>query len=932
MARILVLAMGAALAMVLGVGPSRAQNAYVTNSDDGTVTVIATGTNTVAGSPITVGNGPGGVAVTPDGSQVYVSNNDTNTVSVINTATNAVSTITVGTAGTEGPAGIAVTPDGKTVYVAVANELPSPPDAGTGTVVVIDTASNTVTTSIVGFVFPYGVAVTPDGAHIYVTDESAETVSVIATSTNTVTDTIADGSFGELTGVAMTPDGSKIYVASNNGEGGGIVFVIDTSTNTVVGSPIAVGFEPFGVAVTPDGAHVYVANESDNTVSVIATSTNTVTDTIVDASFSNPAGVAVTPDGTKVYVANESGGDGGTVSVIDTSTSMVTAVITVGNAPVAFGNFIGPPTLTVSETGNGQVTSSPVGINCSPTSTQCALGFAGGTTVTLTATANAGSMFTGWGGGVCSGTAPCVIDLTNDTPVSATFTVIPSFLLSVTDAGTGSGTVSSNPSGINCPGACSASYQSGTQVVLTATPAPGSMFSGWSGAGCPATGTCTVTMNAAESVTATFSPIPPVTLTVVEAGTGAGLVTSKPAGINCSSTSNQCAAPFAAGSQVTLSASASVGSSFSGWSGSGCSGTGTCQVTLSADTTVTATFKQKPTTNMLSVALTGGGSGTVTSTPSGINCGPTCTASFDTGTQITLSAAAASGSTFAGWSGGGCSGTNGCTLTLNADTIVTASFVVTSANLTLVAAVLPTSRSVEIGTPGTAFATMINAGPADAATCTIAPATGIPASFVFQTTDPITNQLTGTANTPADIAAGQAGTFVIALTPTAAFAPTNVAFTFTCANAPSPAASIIGVDTLNLSASATPVPDIVALAASADPGYVDIPGATGTGVFAVATVNLGIDATIAVTANTGMANLPITLTLCQTAPTGVICLAPPAGTVTLDIPPNATPTFGVFVAGNAFVANMPAVNRVFVTFTDSGGVLRGETSVAVRTH
>jgi YVTN family beta-propeller protein len=130
MARILVLAMGAALAMVLGVGPSRAQNAYVTNSDDGTVTVIATGTNTVAGSPITVGNGPGGVAVTPDGSQVYVSNNDTNTVSVINTATNAVSTITVGTAGTEGPAGIAVTPDGKTVYVAVANELPSPPDAG----------------------------------------------------------------------------------------------------------------------------------------------------------------------------------------------------------------------------------------------------------------------------------------------------------------------------------------------------------------------------------------------------------------------------------------------------------------------------------------------------------------------------------------------------------------------------------------------------------------------------------------------------------------------------------------------------------------------------------------------------------------------------------------------------------------------------------
>jgi hypothetical protein len=336
---------------------------------------------------------------------------------------------------------------------------------------------------------------------------------------------------------------------------------------------------------------------------------------------------------------------------------------------------------------------------------------------------------------------------------------------------------------------------------------------------------------------------------------------------------------------------------------------------------------------MLSVALTGGGAGTVTSTPSGINCGATCAASFDTGTQIALAAAAANGSTFAGWSGGGCSGIDGCTLTLNADTTVTASFVAdTAGNLTLVAAVLPTSRSVEIGATPTAFATIIDAGPDNASTCTIAPATGIPASFLFQTTDPTTNALTGTPNTPANIAAGQAGTFVIAFTPIAAFNPTNVAFIFTCANAPSPAATTVGVDTLNLSASTTPVPDIVALAASGDPGFVDIPGATGTGVFAVATVNLGIDATIAASANTGAANLPVTLTLCQTDPSSGACLAAPAATVSTDIPPNATPTFGIFVTGSAPVADMPGVNRIFVTFTDAGGVLRGETSVAVRTQ
>jgi hypothetical protein len=352
---------------------------------------------------------------------------------------------------------------------------------------------------------------------------------------------------------------------------------------------------------------------------------------------------------------------------------------------------------------------------------------------------------------------------------------------------------------------------------------------------------------------------------------------------------------------------------------------------MSAAENVSATFTAV--TETLTVAETGTGAGLVTSSPAGINCGSDCAASFDSGTQVVLSAAAASGSTFAGWSGGGCGGDQNCTVTLGAATTVNASFVADSAgNLTLVAAVLPLSRSVKIGNTATAFATIIDAGPDNAATCTIAPATGIPANFVFQTTDPTTNALIGTANTPANIAAGQAGTFVIALTPTAAFAPTNVAFTFTCANAPSPAASVTGVDILNLSGSTTPVPDVVALAASADPGYVDVPGAAGTGVFAVATVNLGIDATITASANTGTANLPVTLLVCQTDPTSGTCLAAPAASVTTDIPPNATPTFGIFVTGSAPVADMPGVNRIFVTFTDSGGTLRGETSVAVRTQ
>ena len=78
------------------------------------------------------------------------------------------------------------------------------------------------------------------------------------------------------------------------------------------------------------------------------------------------------------------------------------------------------------------------------------------------------------------------------------------YTLTVAKSGTGSGTVTSTPAGINCGATCSASFTSGTSVSLTATPAAGSTFTGWNGP-CSGTGTCTVTMNSAISVTATFA-------------------------------------------------------------------------------------------------------------------------------------------------------------------------------------------------------------------------------------------------------------------------------------------------------------------------------------------------------------------------------------------------------------------------------------------
>jgi endoglucanase len=163
----------------------------------------------------------------------------------------------------------------------------------------------------------------------------------------------------------------------------------------------------------------------------------------------------------------------------------------------------------------------------------------------------------------------------------------PTPILTVTTSGTGSGTVSSSPAGIDCGATCSASFPSGTNVTLTATPADGSTFDGWGGA-CSGTGTCSLTLTAAQLVTATFTSTTTTTcsVTVTEDGSGTGTVSSSPAGIDCSS---DCSETYACGTDVTLTATPTGVSTFGGWSGA-CTGTGTCVLTVNAALAVTATF------------------------------------------------------------------------------------------------------------------------------------------------------------------------------------------------------------------------------------------------------------------------------------------------------------------------------------------------------
>lgn len=202
--------------------------------------------------------------------------------------------------------------------------------------------------------------------------------------------------------------------------------------------------------------------------------------------------------------------------------------------------------------------------------------------------------------------------------------------LTVALAGSGAGGVASAPPGITCPGTCTANFTNGTVVTLTAAPIGGSTFGGWSAPGCGVALTCVVTVTAATSVTATFNAPPPpppppppptFTLSVVKAGSASGTstVTSAPAGITCGAT---CSASFPSGTSVTLTAVA--GSFFMGWSGGGCSGTGTCTVVLSANTTVTATFELAGSIVIVNAGLSAGDilSGVTLTGPLGTTVGP----------------------------------------------------------------------------------------------------------------------------------------------------------------------------------------------------------------------------------------------------------------------------------------------------------------------
>jgi hypothetical protein len=339
---------------------------------------------------------------------------------------------------------------------------------------------------------------------------------------------------------------------------------------------------------------VVVNATSSYTLSIQLSGTGTVS--------SSPAGIncpaacsAAFPSGTEVtlsaaagsgyFFAGWSGGGCGSgascVLAISAATSL-TATFASGGAPGA--------SVTVSSPSSGATVVSPVQFTATGSSPTCAKGVSAmgiytasgklaykvsGASLNAALSLSPGTYNTEvqeWDN--CNASAKMPIKIVVVNAASA-------YTLSVELSGTG--TVSSSPAGINCPAACSAAFPSGTEVTLSAAAVSGYFFAGWSG-GCGSGASCTVAISAATSLTATFTstPVYPAAVSI----SGPGTVTSSPAGINCGI---GCTASFAPQTQLTLTATPYAGALFSGWSGA-CAGTGNCVISVTAATSVTASF------------------------------------------------------------------------------------------------------------------------------------------------------------------------------------------------------------------------------------------------------------------------------------------------------------------------------------------------------
>ncbi len=343
--------------------------AYVTSELDDKVAIINTLSYKLI-TEITVGIGPVGVSVSPDGSKVYVANyygGGQGTLSVIDASTRIeLYEVDAGL----GSNGVAVSPSGTRVYVTNCSD---------GTVSVFDATQSPplLLSTVTVDTCPYGVVVSPNGRYVYVGNSTGTTLSVLDTHQTPIFVTQVNSiEIVNPYGVALNASGSRLYVANyKEGQENGTLLIIPTSmidttqASVTLSSAdvqvITLGKNPYGIAV--DTGYAYISNEGDKTISVVNLSN--LADPVVTVSSSAlqvPYGVSLVPGGNKLAIANYLAGDGGQLSFLTVSqlTDSSLSSLVLGSADIisvststssafAFGNFIGPDlpsTLVVSPT------------------------------------------------------------------------------------------------------------------------------------------------------------------------------------------------------------------------------------------------------------------------------------------------------------------------------------------------------------------------------------------------------------------------------------------------------------------------------------------------------------------------------------------------------------------------------------------------------